>query len=139
MHHDDPDRSVIDESFISDLVDRFYGRVREDPELGPIFEGAIGDHWEPHLERMKRFWSAVILRTGDYSGRPVPAHQRLSSVVPAHFQRWLGLFRDTLAELSSDPAVVSTFMERADRIANSLQLAMFGRAGVVPKKTLSVL
>ena len=36
----------IDEAYISRLVERFYGRVRTDEKLGPIFEREIGDRWE---------------------------------------------------------------------------------------------
>ena len=62
----------IDEAYISRLVDCFYARVRTDETLGPIFEEAILDQWEPHLARMKAFWNSVALNAGEYSGRPVP-------------------------------------------------------------------
>lgn len=116
----------IDDDYISLLVDTFYTRIRADAELGPIFDKVIGDNWGPHLARMKDFWASVALNAGRYSGKPVPKHQKLGEATPDHFVKWLSLFRQTLEDTAPSPAVVLYFMERADRIANSLQLAMFG-------------
>ena len=60
----------IDEAYISLLVERFYARVRADATLGPIFEREIGDAWDPHLARMKRFWASVALNAGTHAGGP---------------------------------------------------------------------
>jgi len=115
----------VTEDLISDLVDRFYARVRRDSEIGPIFDQVIGDDWDHHLPTMKAFWSSVALSSGKYSGRPMPAHLRLKMIRPEHFQRWLALFRQTLEEIAPSEAAVDHFMERAQRIAHSLQLALF--------------
>ncbi len=46
-----PGASVgIDEAMIRDVVHAFYGRIREDALLGPIFGRAIAD-WDRHLAR----------------------------------------------------------------------------------------
>lgn len=120
-------RLGIDEAYISLLVEAFYTRVRADAVLGPIFEREIGDRWDPHLARMKAFWASVALNAGAYSGRPVPVHQRLDGVSREHFSLWLGLFRETLAETAPTPEAADYFMLRAERIAASLQMAMFER------------
>lgn len=120
----------IDETYISLLVDEFYRRVRSDNMLGPIFERAIGDRWHHHLSRMKSFWVSVALNAGTYSGQPVPAHKKLTTVQRAHFQHWLALFRGTLEDTAPSPEAIDYFMERAERIAESLQLAMFGFPGL---------
>jgi hemoglobin len=52
-------------------------------------------------------------------------HQNLSGVEEADFAVWLGLFEDTVSDLAPSPDVTSYFMERAQRIAESLKLAMF--------------
>jgi hemoglobin len=40
----------VTEATIQRLVDAFYGRVRRDPTLGPIFSAAITeDAWPAHL------------------------------------------------------------------------------------------
>ena len=120
------DHPQVDRAFIGSLVRAFYGKVRRDERLGSIFESEIGDHWEPHLEKMTDFWCAVMLKNGAYSGRPVPAHLRLKQVREEDFDIWLGLFRQTTAELCT-PQVAAVFIERAERIARSLKLAMFFR------------
>ena len=120
----------IDEAYIARLVDTFYQRVRADPTLGPIFDGVIRDRWDHHLPRMKEFWASVALHAGTYSGQPVPAHVKLTHVQRSDFQLWLKLFRETLEQTAPTPEVIDYFMERAQRIAESLQLAMFGFPGL---------
>jgi len=111
----------LDEDVVRDLVHSFYAKVRRDAVLGPIFAARISD-WDPHLERMVAFWSSVALMTGRYHGRPVPAHTPLP-IHGAHFERWLGLFRETAREVCS-PAGAAHVIERAERIARSLHIAV---------------
>jgi hemoglobin len=125
----------IDEAYISHLVDAFYARIGAHELLGPIFEQAIGDNWDRHLPRMKSFWASVALNAGTYSGKPVPAHQKLTTVQPGHFKIWLALFRQTLEDTAPSKEAVGYFMERAERIAESLQLAMFGFPGLPVKRS----
>ena len=129
----------IDDAYISLLVDAFYERIRAHALIGPIFENAIGDNWTPHLSRMKDFWASVALNAGRYNGKPVPKHQQLTKGEPSvqswHFNIWLALFRETLEETAPSPGVVDYFMERAERIAKSLELAMFGVPGIGAPKS----
>jgi hemoglobin len=115
----------VTEEGVRRLVDAFYAKVRVDPQLGPIFNGAITD-WEPHLATMYAFWSSVMLTTGRYKGNPVAAHVRLPGVTPELFARWLDLFGATCGELFDDD-VSEAFRSKAARIAESLKLAMFYR------------
>nr|WP_246717530.1 group III truncated hemoglobin [Oricola nitratireducens] len=116
----------VDRNFIGQLVREFYRRVRLDARLGPIFAREIEGDWEPHLEKMTEFWCSVILKTGNYHGRPVPAHTKLADVTEDDFQIWLGIFRETTRDLCA-PEVSRVFNERAELIARSLQYAMFFR------------
>jgi hemoglobin len=115
----------IDDTLIDRLVDGFYGRVRQDATLAPIFERVIGDQWAHHLPKMKAFWGAIVFSDGRYSGRPVPAHLRLKEVTPENFDVWLQLFQQTLDELAPTQEAKRFLMQRADRIAESLKKAMF--------------
>ena len=115
----------IDEAYISTLVETFYTRVRAHPVLGPVFASAITD-WGPHLDTMKDFWSSVALGTGRYSGRPVPAHAKHRHIQQFHFNLWLALFEQTLRDTAATPQATAFFLERANRIAQSLQYALFG-------------
>ena len=120
----------IDEAYISILVETFYSRIRANGLIGPIFERAIGDNWDRHLSTMKDFWASVALNAGTYSGRPVPAHKKHTDIQPRHFDIWLTLFNETLKDTAPTPGAAAYFMERAGRIAQSLQLALFGVPGL---------
>ena len=115
------DKTGLDQGMLTDLVHRFYGKVRADSVLGPIFASRITD-WEPHLARMIAFWSSVALMTGQYHGAPVPAHAHLP-VSRSHFDRWLSLFRETAYE-TCPPAGAAHVIIRAERIARSLHMAV---------------
>jgi hemoglobin len=116
----------ISEDGIARLVDRFYVKVRVDPQLGPIFERVVRGNWDSHLEKMRDFWSSVMLTTGRYKGAPVPAHLRIKDIEPRLFDRWLQLFEETCDELF-DGEVAEAFRAKATRIAESLKLALFFR------------
>lgn len=111
----------LNEDVLRDLVHSFYEKVRRDAVLGPIFAARIAD-WGPHLERMASFWSSVALMTGRYHGRPVPAHTPLP-IDGAHFERWLGLFRETAHSVCTHAGALHV-IERAERIARSLHIAV---------------
>lgn len=114
----------LDEAMIRDVVHGFYDEVRRDPLLGPVFNGAITpEEWPAHLDKLCDFWSATLLRTGRYAGRPLPPHLRIPGLGEDHFRRWLGLFRDTVRR-RCPPEAAALFMDRALRIAHSFRLAV---------------
>ncbi len=108
---------------LNQLVCCFYERVRHDPELGPVFETTVAD-WPEHLERLSDFWSSVMLTSGRYKGSPVAVHLALSARPSSRlFERWLELWRASVEDLFDD-ASAEALLTKADRIAESLQLAM---------------
>ncbi len=116
----DAARAAISEQQIAALVDRFYAHVRQDATLGPIFERAIGNEWEPHLAQMRAFWSSIVLSSGRYKGNPMKAHMELMPRIGAgHFERWLNLWRQTAAEVLPQPAA-EIFVRHAETIAERL-------------------
>ncbi|MGG5820032.1 group III truncated hemoglobin [Falsiroseomonas sp. HW251] len=124
---------ITSEADIARLVDAFYARVRRDPALGPIFHATIGEtdaQWALHLAKLRRFWSAVMLRSGAYHGDPYSAHLRLPGLTPEMFDRWLNLFGATCDELFA-PATAEAFRDRAHRIARSLRMGIFERLPAV--------
>jgi hemoglobin len=116
----------ITEEIIKDLVHHFYGLVRQDPLIGPVFNERISD-WDPHLARMCSFWSSVALMSGTYHGQPMVMHAPLP-VSGAHFDRWLELFAVATQEVCS-PEAATFFMDRASRIAESLEMGIAGARG----------
>ncbi|WP_225770586.1 group III truncated hemoglobin [Inquilinus sp. Marseille-Q2685] len=121
----------IDEAMIRALVHAFYGRVRDDAVLGPIFAGVIGADWGPHLAKMCDFWSSVMLRSARYQGRPMQAHAAVDALRPEHFAHWLELFRATAREVCP-PRAAARFIERAEKIAESLRLGVMFQRGILP-------
>ena len=123
--------AILDEDMIARLVHAFYEAVRADALLGPVFEARIQD-WPVHLARMCAFWSSVMLMTGSYHGRPMERHQALP-IDAGHFDRWLELFRRS-ANAVCPPEAAALFIERAGRIAESLELGRALNDGVLLKR-----
>jgi hemoglobin len=121
-------RTGITEAMIEHLVRSFYERVRTDELLAPVFDARIRD-WEPHLAQMFAFWSSVALMSGRYHGAPMPKHLPLP-IDAAHFDRWLALFEETASAVCPAEAAAH-FVERARRIAASLELGVAGAHGVL--------
>lgn len=119
----------LDPTAIATLVHEFYNEVRADPQLGPVFNAAIGANWTPHLERMVDFWCTVMLKTGSFQGNVYGKHMQLSGITPEHFTRWLSLFEATAARLFAPP-LADEFIATAHRIAASLQYGFFGKVVV---------
>ncbi|HLU14787.1 MAG TPA: group III truncated hemoglobin [Burkholderiaceae bacterium] len=111
-----PDLCTTEE--IRELVDQFYARIRSDAVLGPIFNEHIHD-WPTHLDIMVRFWSSILLGSGQYSGTPMPKHIALPGLDASMFRHWLALFHQTTAELSNRD-MAHQAEELAQRIARSL-------------------
>jgi hemoglobin len=112
------ERTGITDAMIARVVHTFYGKIRADAVLGPVFAAHITD-WPPHLAKMCAFWSSVTLASGLYHGRPMPAHAPLA-VSAAHFDRWLGLF-EAAADEVCPPTAAGEFKTKARMIARSLE------------------
>ncbi len=114
---------TIDEAALKALVDSFYGKVRGDALIGPLFNEAILD-WPEHLDKLQAFWSSVMLTSGRYKGRPLPAHIKHADRISARsFDRWLALWKQTTDELI-EPEGAAKLQDKAARIAESLQLGI---------------
>jgi hemoglobin len=125
-HADIVARTGIHEGMIERLVHRFYDKARADALLGPVFESKVED-WDHHLARMCSFWSSVATMSGTYHGNPMMKHVPLP-IDAQHFDRWLALFEETARELCP-PVAAEHFIERARRIAQSLELGVALNAG----------
>ncbi|ALH79270.1 group III truncated hemoglobin [Sphingopyxis soli] len=116
-------RLELSEQDLTKLVPEFYARVRADPVLGPIFDGAIDD-WDEHIEKLQAFWSSVMLTSGRYKGQPMVAHLRHEGAMSAaNFDRWLALWQKTTGDIL-DPDNAAALQAKAARIAESLQLGV---------------
>ena len=85
------------------LVKTFYGKVRLDSLLGPIFNMIIKD-WEVHFEHLTDFWQSNLFFEKKYSGDPFQKHAEVDklvegSITELHFGVWLNLWFQTIDEL----------------------------------------
>ena len=119
---------TITEPGIAALIDRFYGKARQDPVIGPVFNAAVAD-WDEHLAKLHDFWSSVMLTTGRYKGNPMAAHMR-QPIEPGFFDRWQALWRETATETFAAP-IAAQFAAKAERIGESLKLGLFYRPDAV--------
>lgn len=124
-------RATVDEAGVRLLVDVFYGRVRDDALIGPVFRGALEGRWDLHLDKMVAFWSSIVLGSKSYRGNVMQAHKSFEHLSGEHFSRWLTLFFATLDDLF-EPQAAFAFAEPAIRIAESLQLSLFGWEFTLP-------
>jgi hemoglobin len=114
----------LSEPLIRTVILSFYGKVRRDPMLGPIFEQAIGDDWDPHIERIMQFWLSATGIARGYEGRNfMPAHLRHATIRADQLPRWLELFRQTAAEHGS-PDAASALIDIAERMAQTLEVGL---------------
>lgn len=110
---------------IKKVVDNFYGKVRRDELLGPVFKAKIGDNWDQHLDKMYRFWQTILLdEEKTYFGNPFMKHAKLP-ISPEHFDKWLQLWKETLQE-NYDGAKTEEALWRAQRMGYVFQVKLFG-------------
>ena len=125
-----PSPDLCTEDEIAHLVHSFYGRVRGDGALGPVFAAHVKD-WDTHLAKMVDFWSSALRGTARFRGTPMPKHIALPGLSAELFGRWLALFDQTTAALQNAP-MRERANELARRIAESLwygyQLSRDGNA-----------
>jgi hemoglobin len=108
---------------IERLVNDFYGRVRGDDLLGPIFDDIAHTDWVQHLPKMYDFWEGVLFGVAGFRGNPLAVHRDLASRVPVgerEFGRWLALFHSSVDALFSGPCAENA-KARALRIAAVMQ------------------
>lgn len=94
-----PTRDLGSPDEIAEMVRRFYADVAMDDLLGPVFEDVAAVDWSEHLPKLTAFWSRALLGQEGYRGNPFRAHALVHARSPftaAHFERWLGLFHETI-------------------------------------------
>lgn len=100
------------------LVDTFYGKVRDDALIGPVFTRVIQD-WPVHLDKMYRFWQTILLNEIAYSGSPFLAHMPLP-IQKEHFEAWIALWYATIEDLFEGEKA-NEAKWRADRMSDMFQ------------------
>ena len=107
---------------IAFFVERFYEGMLADPKLAPIFVEVADINLDVHLPHIKDYWYKLLLGDQQYQRHTMNIHRTLHgkrSLVPADFERWLGLFTSTV-----DAYFVGERAERAKRIAAAIATNM---------------
>ena len=97
--HNAPERDLDSPEEIAEMIRRFYQDVAQDDLLGPMFNDVAQVDWAEHLPKLAAFWCRALLGIPGYQGNPFRAHVLVHAQVPftpAHFQRWLELFTETI-------------------------------------------
>lgn len=126
----EPTRDLDTPEEMAEMVRRFYADIAMDDLLGPMFEDVAGVDWSEHLPKLAAFWCRALLGLPGYSGNPFRAHALVHdqrAFTPAHFERWLSLFHDTL-ELGWVGPNVDRALQLADNVARVHSEQLIGRA-----------
>ena len=122
---------------IEELVRGFYGKIRGDALLCPIFERGMERHeagqggkksdWSHHEVRVCDFWETVLLGAPKFKSRSLLQHLEVDEICPLcpfHFERWCALFEASVDEnFGGERADIAKKRARAMSIAMQRQLA----------------
>jgi hemoglobin len=134
-----PDRDLDTPEEIAEMVRRFYADVAQDDVLGPIFNDVARVDWSEHLPKLTAFWCRALLDQPGYAGNPFRAHALVHAkqpFTPAHFERWLELFHETL-ELGWTGPRAARAGELADDVARVHSHQLIGRPTTPPSVALA--
>lgn len=118
-------RFLITPDDIDTVMRRFYARIRAHDTLGPIFATHVSV-WPEHEAKIGRFWKKAILHEAGYVGNPMMTHMGIASMRAHHFETWLTLFDEVVAE-TLDETPAAAFSALAHRIGRGLRLGIQDR------------
>jgi hemoglobin len=130
---DDTRGDIANRADIAAVLREFYGRAFRDELLGPVFVDVAHMDLDAHLPVMCDFWETVLFRAGTYRGNALRPHQRLhtqAKLTPAHFVRWLTLWRATVDDRHRGPNAEQAKVQAA-RIAGAMSRRITGQVPLV--------
>lgn len=130
-----PTRDLDTPEEITEMVRRFYADVAQDDLLGPMFNDVARVDWSEHLPKLTAFWCRALLGLAGYSGNRFRAHALVHdgrAFTPAHFQRWLSLFHDTV-ELGWVGPLATRALELAHNVARVHSQQLIGEPVTVDR------
>lgn len=111
---------------IADFIDAFYARLLRDPQLGPIFLDVAQIDLDKHLPLIRAYWRKLILGEKGYHRHTMNIHRDLHAkraLRREDFERWLGLFCDTLEQRFEGPCAQRA-RDTAQHIATNMHNAV---------------
>ena len=112
-------KDIETQADIQIFVDAFYAKMPSDDLVGHVFMDVAHVDFSKHLPKMYDFWEMLLFQGTAYQGAPMRPHLQINqihSITPAHFERWLSLFRETLRDLFEGPKTEEAIM-KAENIA----------------------
>jgi hemoglobin len=100
-------------------VDAFYAKMPSDDLVGKVFMEVMKVDFSKHLPKMYDFWEMLLFQGTAYQGAPMRPHIQINQIhpiTPAHFERWLSMFRETLRDLFEGPKTEEA-IAKAENIA----------------------
>lgn len=116
MHRNKPD--LDNPAAIHRMVQLFYARLLDDPEMRPVFLEVAGVHLAEHLPRIEAYWCKMLLGHSTYGRNMVRQHEKVDDTMPldsGHFQRWQSHFEQTL-----DAHFAGPYTDKARKIAHNV-------------------
>jgi hemoglobin len=96
---------ILDREDLDMLISTFYGQIRKDSLLGPVFNLLIKEaSWPDHLIRMVDFWECNLFFRPTFKGNPLKIHQKVDEdyhfqTHEPHYKRWTELWCETVDRL----------------------------------------
>jgi hemoglobin len=128
-----PTNDLATRDEIAEMVRRFYADVAQDDLLGPMFNDVAQVDWSEHLPKLTDFWCRALLHLPGYVGNPFRAHALVHerrAFTPAHFERWLTLFHETI-ELGWAGPLAEQARLLADNVARVHRQHLIGQSVVL--------
>ncbi|MDP5170668.1 MAG: group III truncated hemoglobin [Bacteroidia bacterium] len=126
-------KTLATEADVALLVEAFYTKAKPDPVIGHFFTEVKQIDWAHHIPVIVSFWDSMLFGSRSYRGNPMEKHMALdtlSRIEPAHFARWLSLWKETVDEyFEGDKAEESK--RRAEGIAGLMQVKVQAQRGSV--------
>jgi hemoglobin len=108
------------------LINSFYAKVRQDDELGIIFNEVVKMDWPHHTAIIVDFWETILFDADLYRKNAMEPHFTVNKMYPLqhrHFQKWLQLFFATLDAYFEGP-ITTLAKTRAKGIAGIMEIKM---------------
>ena len=86
---------------IAEFLQKFYGKLLNDPVLAPIFLDVAGIDIRVHLGHIQNYWEKLLLGADNYQRHTMNIHRALhgkQALTEAEFDRWLNFYVQTVDE-----------------------------------------
>lgn len=119
---------ILDRNDVYLLVNKFYDKVKLDPEIGPFFHKSI-ENWDAHIEKITNFWESSLFMVSTYSGNPGRTHVKVDAendkvIDEKSFGVWLNLWVQTINEYF-EGELAELAKHHARKMATHLHLKIF--------------